>query len=290
MSVPADSLLAGIRTVSLAVNLPGPVAASRFTSLGAHVTKVEPPSGDPLRIIAPDWYEELARGQDARVLDLKDEGARSELEELLAQTDLLLTSSRPGALTRLGLCWADLSARLPRLCQVAIVGYPALDDNLAGHDLTYQAAAGTLSPPMMPTVPIADLAGAERAVSERAVSEGLAAILHRDATGTATYREVALSEVCQDLSQPVRCGTSTPDGVLGGALPTYGIYDTASGYVALAALEPHFWQRVVQLLKVSDSREELETVFLTRTATDWEEWARAHDLPLSAVRSPGTPR
>ena len=285
MSVPADSLLAGIRIVSLAVNLPGPVAASRFTSLGAHVTKVEPPSGDPLRIIAPDWYAELARGQDARVLDLKDEGARSELEVLLAQTGLLLTSSRSGALTRLGLGWAELSARLPRLCQVAIVGYPAPDDNLAGHDLTYQAVAGTLSPPMMPTVPIADLAGAERAVSE-----GLAAIVHRDATGTATCREVALSEVRQDLSQPVRRGISTPDGVLGGALPTYGIYDTASGYVAVAALEPHFWQRVVQLLEVSGSREECETVFLTRTATDWEKWARAHDLPLSAVRSPGTPR
>ena len=285
MSVPADSLLAGIRIVSLAVNLPGPVAASRFTSLGAHVTKVEPPSGDPLRIIAPDWYAELARGQDARVLDLKDEGARSELEVLLAQTGLLLTSSRSGALTRLGLGWAELSARLPRLCQVAIVGYPAPDDNLACHDLTYQAVAGTLSPPMMPTVPIADLAGAERAVSE-----GLAAIVHRDATGTATCREVALSEVRQDLSQPVRRGISTPDGVLGGALPTYGIYDTASGYVAVAALEPHFWQRVVQLLEVSGSREECETVFLTRTATDWEKWARAHDLPLSAVRSPGTPR
>lgn len=285
MSVPADSLLAGIRIVSLAVNLPGPVAASRFTSLGAHVTKVEPPSGDPLRIIAPGWYEELARGQDVRVLDLKDEGARSELEVLLAQTDLLLTSSRPGALTRLGLGWAELSARLPRLCQVAIVGYPAPDDNLAGHDLTYQAVSGTLSPPMMPTVPIADLAGAERAVSE-----GLAAIVHRDATGTATCREVALSEVCQDLSQSVRRGISTPDGVLGGALPTYGIYDTASGYVAVAALEPHFWQRVVQLLEVSGSREEFETVFLTRTATDWEKWARAHGLPLSAVRSPGTPR
>ena len=96
--------------------------------------------------------------------------------------------------------------------------------------------------------------------------------------------------MCQDLSQTVRRGISTPDGVLGGALPTCGIYDTASGYVALAALEPHFWQRVVQLLEVSGSREEFETVFLTRTATDWEEWARAHGLPLSAVRSPGTPR
>lgn len=96
--------------------------------------------------------------------------------------------------------------------------------------------------------------------------------------------------MCQDLSQPVRRGTSTPDGVLGGALPTSGIYDTASGYVAVAALEPHFWQRVVQLLEVSGSREEFETVFLTRTATGWEEWARAHGLPLSAVRSPGTAR
>ena len=183
MSGDGAALLGGVRVVSLAVNLPGPVAASRLASLGARVVKVEPPTGDPLRTIAASWYAELAQGHDVRVLDLKDDDGRAALDDLLATADLLLTSSQPGALARLGLGWSELSARFPRLCQVAIVGHLAPDDDVAGHDLTYQAVAGTLIPPAMPTVLIADLAGAERAVSE-----GLAALICRDTNGSTSYR------------------------------------------------------------------------------------------------------
>ncbi|HEY1528891.1 MAG TPA: CoA transferase, partial [Candidatus Angelobacter sp.] len=41
-----SSLLQDVKIVSLALNVPGPVAAARLTSLGAEVTKVEPPGGD----------------------------------------------------------------------------------------------------------------------------------------------------------------------------------------------------------------------------------------------------
>ncbi len=47
--------LAGIRVVAVATNVPGPVAAARLRELGASVTKVEPPEGDPLGIVAPAW-------------------------------------------------------------------------------------------------------------------------------------------------------------------------------------------------------------------------------------------
>ncbi|MCX7669717.1 MAG: CoA transferase, partial [Anaerolineae bacterium] len=45
--------LRGIRVVSLAVNLPGPLTAARYTELGAQVTKVVPPTGDPLAWVSP---------------------------------------------------------------------------------------------------------------------------------------------------------------------------------------------------------------------------------------------
>ena len=51
-SGPATSVgerpLAGIRVVSVAVNLPGPLAAARLAEFGAEVVKIEPPTGDPL--------------------------------------------------------------------------------------------------------------------------------------------------------------------------------------------------------------------------------------------------
>src|SRR5581483_3587069 len=63
------------RVVTTAVNVPGPFAAARLRGLGAHVTKVEPPGGDPLAISAPDWYRELA-GEDVVSLDLKSADGR----------------------------------------------------------------------------------------------------------------------------------------------------------------------------------------------------------------------
>jgi hypothetical protein len=54
--------LSDIRVVSLALNLPGPLAAARLVAMGASVVKAEPPSGDPLFIGQPDWYHDLHAG------------------------------------------------------------------------------------------------------------------------------------------------------------------------------------------------------------------------------------
>lgn len=266
------------------MNLPGPVAAARLATLGASITKVEPPTGDPLRLVAADYYQALASGQDVIMLDLRAEDARTRLWDLLGHTDLLLTSTRPSALARLGLDWASLHQRLPQLCQVAIVGKRGAGAEQSGHDLTYQASAGTLLPPAMPTVLVADLAGAERAVAD-----ALATLVLRGVTGSGGYRETALSEVAEALAQPVSYGLTSTGGVLGGGLPAYGIYPAASGHVALAALEAHFWTRLTELLGVRGGRAELERTFATRTAQEWQDWALEHDVPLVAVH-PALPR
>ena len=270
--------LEGIRVVSLAINLPGPAAAARLRQLGAEVVKVEPPSGDPLAFGVPDYYERLTEGQQVMTVDLKDD--LTPVWSLLETADLLVTSSRPAALARLGLDWKSLHDRVPRLCQVAIVGHPGEQADVAGHDLTYQASAGTLLPPAMPTVLVADLAGAERAVAD-----GLAALLARERTGEGQFREVALSDVADDLAQPVQRKMTGHGGFLGGELASYRIYAAATGFVAVAALEPHFWERLLSELELTEgSVDELERVFATRSADEWQTWARERDLPVAAVR------
>ena len=120
-----SSLLQGIKIVSVALNAPGPVAAARLARLGAEVTKIEPPSGDATSRAAPGWYESLCEGQTVLRLDLKTPDGRAQLDDLLAQADLLLASFRPSALQRLGLDWESLHARHPKLCFVGIIGYAA---------------------------------------------------------------------------------------------------------------------------------------------------------------------
>jgi crotonobetainyl-CoA:carnitine CoA-transferase CaiB-like acyl-CoA transferase len=275
-----SSLLQGIKIVSLALNAPGPVAAARLTRMGAEVTKVEPPSGDAISVAAPKWYEALCQGQNVLRLDLKDPGGRAQLDRMLAEADLLLASFRPSALQRLGLDWKSLHAQHPRLCFVGIIGYPPPLEERTGHDLTYQSNFGLLRPPEMPPTLFVDLAGAERAVSMAL------ALLNRAARkGEAGCTWVSLHECARDLAEPVRAGLTSTGGLLGGGYPLYGFYQASDGWVAIAALEPHFAERLLSELGLKKAeRAELERIFLQRSAEDWERWAVERDLPLVAVR------
>ncbi|MEO8428362.1 MAG: CoA transferase [Verrucomicrobiota bacterium] len=275
-----DKPIEGIRVVTLALNVPGPVAAARLHQLGASVTKIEPPAGDPLAQYCPDWYRNLAAGQNVIRLDLKDSAERTRFDKILEETDLLLTSSRPAALGRLGLTWPQLHARYPRLAQVAIVGYPAPKENVAGHDLTYQAELGLLVPPHLPRTLLADLSSAERAVSM-----AMALLFARERDRRSGYAEVSLVEASAPFADPLRHGLTAPGALLGGGLPGYNIYRAQQGWIALAALEPHFWQRLRQILELeTGTREELEKRFFLRSADDWEKWGAVHDIPIAAVR------
>jgi crotonobetainyl-CoA:carnitine CoA-transferase CaiB-like acyl-CoA transferase len=274
-------LLQGFKVVTLAVNVPGPVAASRLCRLGAEVTKVEPPTGDPLSRLSRSWYQALAEGQKLISLDLKDKRDRAELERLLGESDLLLTSIRPAALARLSLSQAEVADRHHGLCQVAIVGFAAPNEDIAGHDLTYQADAGLISPPRLPRTLLADLATAERAVST-----ALALLLARERDGAGGFAQVALSEAMEVFSQPLRHRVTAAGDVLGGGLPEYNLYRAREGWVALAALEPHFWKRFKSELGLSElvDATSLASNFMTKTAVEWETWAAERDLPLAAVR------
>jgi alpha-methylacyl-CoA racemase len=277
-----STLLQGVKIVSLALNVPGPVAAARLTKLGAEVIKVEPPSGDATRTAAPAWYESLCHGQTVLQLDLKSPEGRAKLDELLAQADLLLASFRPSALQRLGLDWESLHARHPKICFVGIVGYRAPLQERTGHDLTYQSDLGLLRPPQMPPTLFIDLAGAERAVSMAL------ALLNRAARGgEAGCACVSLHECAQDLAEPLKAGLTTSHGLLGGAYPLYGFYRANDGWIAIAALEPHFAERLLSELGLKKAdRTALERIFLQRKAASWEKWAAELDLPLVAVRQP----
>jgi alpha-methylacyl-CoA racemase len=280
-SISGSNPLAGFHVVTLAINAPGPVAAARLRGMGAAVVKVEPPGGDPLARLCPLWYQELTEGQEIRQLDLKKPAAREQLEQILTQSDLLLTATRPAAMERLGLGWPQLHLRHPKLCQVAIVGQRAPHDNLPGHDLCYQASAGLVAPPDLPNTLLADLAGAERAVSA-----ALALLLERERTGAAGYVQVALEEAAKAFTPPLRHGFTVPGGPLAGGLPGYNLYRARKGWIAVGALEPHFLARLLHALHLDKAdRDSFQAAFLERTAEEWESWALQHDLPVVAVRN-----
>ena len=272
--------LGGINVVALVTNIPGPIAAARLRALGATVTKIEPPSGDPLEHASHAWYEELTDGLALRRLDLRDDAALATLESLLHGADVLLTATRSSVLERLNLRWTALHERHPKIVHVALCGEAPPHDDRAGHDLTYQAHAGTIAPPAMPRALIGDMAAAERAVTAT-----LAALVLRERTGRVERIDVSIVECARDFAEPYRRGLTASTGPLGGALPTYAVYPAQIGYVAVAALEPHFIERLKQLLGTQTlTRESIGAVLIERDAASWEHDAQRLDVPLAAVR------
>src|SRR6185436_9068172 len=156
-----------------------------------------------------------------------------------------------------------VSVRHPRLVQVAITGYPAPDGERSGHDLTYLASEGLLSPPSLPLTLMADMAGAERAVAAVA-----ALLFARERIGAVGYMEVSLAQVARDLAEPRRMGITEPGAVLGGGFPGYAIYRASDGWVAVAALEPHFLKALER--EVGGTAEAMAATFATESAEHWE--------------------
>jgi len=81
-----DPPLRGVRVLTLAVNLPGPAAASRLCAMGVSVIKVEPPGGDPLALRCPGYYEDLGRIFETKTAE--------QWEEWAADRDLPLAAVR----------------------------------------------------------------------------------------------------------------------------------------------------------------------------------------------------
>ena len=114
---------------------------------GAEVVKIEPPEGDyanrlglspdaPQDQIAP-LYSIVNRGKSFERVDLKSDAGRARLLALVANSDVLVEGFRPGAMDRLGLGYAALSAHHPALVYCAITGYGSASPwaHRAGHDI-----------------------------------------------------------------------------------------------------------------------------------------------------------
>ena len=271
--------LSGVRVVSIALNLPGPACVRRLADFGAAVIKVEPPAalgGDPMRTYAAGYYEALHNGLDVHTLNLKDIEQRASFDELLTNAGVFITAQRAAALARLQLTGEALTARFPHLCHIAIVGDEI--GSVAGHDLTYMADVGLATPPHLPPTLFADLAGAERAVTAT-----FAALRIAQTTGLGHHCVVSLSEAAMSLTGPMKFGLTSVGGLLAGSHPGYNFYRALDGWIALAALEPHFIERLKKASGVAFAIKDLQNFFSTKTIMAWNVWAIAHDIPLSVI-------
>lgn len=280
--------LTGTRVLSLALNLPGPAALMRLQNMGATCTKVEPPAGDPMATYSPVAYNDMHQGIALLAADLKHADGQQALHRALADTDVLVTSFRPSALRKLRLDFDTLRALFPKLIMVSIVGAPGHRADEPGHDLTYMAEQDLVQGLSLPPTLYADMGGA-LATSE-AVLQGL---LARHQTGQGCHLEVALSDAAGWLGKPRQWQLTTPGGDVGGGHAGYRVYACQDGRVAVAALEPHFAQRLCktagleqdawQAMRNPAQHNALSAFFACHTRQALEVLAKEHDLPMHTL-------
>jgi len=255
----------------------------------------------------------VGRNKRSLALDLKHPDGAAVLADLLATADVLLESFRPGVLARLGFPDERLRRDFPRLVVGSLTGYgltgPAAAD--AGHDLNYLARTGLLHATgtadgriAIPGFQLADLGGG----ALYAVAAVLAALLQRERGGPVARLDVSLTDGALTFLLPALAalqggGRYRGPGreLLTGAVPGYQVYETADGrHMALAALEPKFWEAFCDALGLahlrndglaSDARArevqtELATLFHTATQADWVARLAGVDCCCVPVRRP----
>ncbi|MBI5720867.1 MAG: CoA transferase [Burkholderiales bacterium] len=282
--------LSGVRILDLTELLPGPFATQMLADMGAEVIKIERPGvGDNARNLLPGTFRMVNRGKRSVTLDLKSPDGRAALLRLAKGADALLEGYRPGVMKRLGLDYDTLAAAAPRLIYVSISGFgqtgPLRD--VPGHDLNYNAVAGVLAlcgspdgpPEQAVGVPVADLSG-----SLYAVTSLLAALMLRQKTGRGQFLDVSITDAVFTMVGP-RLGSvqDTPGFAKRHVLRRtgYGVYATRDDrFVALGAIEDHFWARLVEVLAI----EELADPRFARSAARWQAADRLDPLIRSRMR------
>ena len=249
--------LSGLRVLDLSRLLPGPFLTVLLADLGAEVIKVEAPGGgDWVRYVPPLHqgtslqFIGLNRGKRSLGLDLKAKGGVEIFKRLVGTADVIVESSRPGVMDRLGVGYAALSSDNPRLVFAALTGYGQTGPyrDRAGHDLDYMALSGAgartgTDAPLPLGLQVGDIAG-----SLFGAIGILAALYGRASTGRGRFVDVSLTEgalAFNTLTLPVALGGLAQPrgrGILDGAMPGYRYYETQDGrFLAVAPLEPKFW-------------------------------------------------
>lgn len=316
---PLAGALAGVRVLDLSRLLPGPFLTMVLADLGADVVKVEDPRvGDYLRAFPPakggisGRYLAVNRGKRSLALDLKSPAARDAFLKMVERADVVVESFRPGVMDKLGVGYASLAARNPKIivCSISGFGQTGPYAHRAGHDLNYIGLAGVLAmggaaagAPVMPGVQIADLAGG----ALWGATAILAALVGRHRTGQGAHLDISMTEgalalLAAELGN-LDCGARPTRGVetLNGGLACYSVYRTQDDrYLAVGALEPKFWIALNQALgrtpnvaelvgkpdEQTKTRTELAAIFATKTAAEWNTLLAQHDCCVEIILEP----
>jgi crotonobetainyl-CoA:carnitine CoA-transferase CaiB-like acyl-CoA transferase len=225
--------LSGLRVIEFTHMVMGPTCGMILADLGAEVIKIEPPAGDKTRNLPGlgiGFFRSFNRNKKSVVLDINTPAGHTTAVELVGQCDVMLENFRPGLMGKLGLDYASLSAKFPRLIYVSHKGFLpgpyenrlALDEvvqNMAG--LTYMT--GPKGQPLRAGSSVNDIMG-----GMFGAIGVLAALRERELTGRGQEIQSALFENCcllaaQHMQQFQMTGEAAPP--MPSRVSAWSVYD-----------------------------------------------------------------
>ncbi|ORV91370.1 acyl-CoA hydratase [Mycobacterium interjectum] len=299
--------LAGLSVVEITKEISGPYAAKLFVDLGAEVTKLEPPGGDPLHYWGP-FPRGVSDPERSGLFQYLNAGKRiaafPDARELIAGAHLLIENFPPGTLEGWGFDRDGLNELNPNLVLLRMSAFgqsgPWRDRPVTS--LTLQAASGWVSardpdrPPVQVGARIAEyVAGAYGALG------ALTAL--RCASGEVVQVDVSEFEsLLSTLPYPMlmaqkMLGLGLPANARGA--PMLGVVRAADGWVGINCLTGQHWLDVCAMLGLPEFGEQQIPIMLGGPERT-EFYARAEPLlakqtvaeivDLSqALRIPATP-
>jgi crotonobetainyl-CoA:carnitine CoA-transferase CaiB-like acyl-CoA transferase len=268
--------LAGIRIVDFGIFVAGPYASKLLADYGAEVIQVEPPTGRST-LSGERTIISANHGKRSICVDAKSEAGRALVATLCKDADVVLHNFRPGVADRLGLDQRSLRALNPAVVTLETTAYGSTGPKSCapGFDMVMQAhcgleyrAGGAGNPPLCCRAPLVDFAtGAVGAVGL------LVGLWERLKSGRVLAVETNLLNVgTHMLSELVRA----PDGTLHGAPcldrtqagfnPAESLYQTADGWIAIAARSDSIAAALARVLEIQ----------LPSGRAAWGEAERAH--------------
>ena len=262
-----DRPLDGIRVVDYSHFLAGPYVGRCLSALGADVIKVERPgTGDPGRQHATvldgqqsGYFLQLNMGKRGLSVNVKDSRGLELMHRLCDTADVFLENYRPGSLDRLGLGYAELSARNPGLvyCSISAYGHTGPDAHRPGFGLIAEAKSGIMAmvgtpgePPPLLRISLGDMYTGIHAVA--AIN---AALLGRVRSGRGQHIDMALYDTLFSMHE-----YAVQNWTIGGRLPEqtghdmpastlYGVFRAVDGDLVIAAQQDDSWRRFADLVQ-----------------------------------------
>jgi len=297
----------------------GPTCTMLLGDMGARVIKIEAPAGELGRGLGPGWigpdsalFHGFNRNKLGVSLDLKSPDGVSVARRLIADADIVVESMRPGVMSRLGLGHETLAAEHPALiyCSISAYGQQGPYADRAGVDGIVQADSGLMSliglpggEPCKVQAPIVDVMtgyvacmGVLAKLAQRA-HDGKGGQLDVNLLNSAlALQQSSITSHLADGELPVRSGSAAPYSAPNQA------FETADGWIMVAAYTPDRWERLCRLLGlpelVSDPRFAtsplrvanrhamvcaLTAAFRTRSTAEWLPVLQDADILCSRV-------